>query len=467
MVNIEELQSKLHEVDEKAAILDEKDYKEDQISVKIRCGSGHSVKIRIDKIINKTWICRSCIQQKHTIETFREIAENRNGKCLSEAYVGLNKHLLFECESNHVWKATPNNIKNKNSWCPQCKDLVNQERCRVIFEFLFPSTKFITCCPDFLYVEETKKTLELDGYSDELKLAFEYQGIHHYELMYFDNDDDTRLKHQQEKDKLKVDRCVENGIKLIVISYRDVKFKSDEAVKSLIINALLECNVELEKENLDVLEKANIQQFVKTNNSKVNKYKKEVLNILNKNKGRLENADIKIVHNRLTKFNIICRFGHIFETTRERLMDKRERWCPDCHNARNRKIKVSEENITLTDRSDYRIIDLDKFGKCAIRCVSCQDEQKNIDIDDIPNKCAQTHNEIKESGEIQHTSQPSFQPIKHSKLLRILEKNPGFIQAGDYINAKLRMKLKCPNNHIIDIIPDNISKLTCKKCKKP
>lgn len=458
-MNIQELELELRKNDEKAEIINkEEEVTESQSSIKIQCGNGHKVNVKISKILNNTWVCRNCNQRKHSIQTFHDIAKNRNGKCLSESYLGLNKHLLFECESNHKWEATPNNIKNKNSWCPQCKDLVNQERCRVVFEILFPNTNFITCCPDFLHIEETNKKLELDGYNENLKLAFEYQGIQHYKLMYFDNGDYTRLNHQKEKDKIKVSRCKENGIILIVISYEDVKFKSDVIVKDIIIEELLKNNVELKKENLKNLENTDIQQFVKANNTKINKYKKEVLNIINNNKGKLENNDIQILHNRLTKFNVICRFGHIFETTRERLMDKRNRWCPECNNKRNRKIKISNTNIVLKDISNYRIIELDKFGKCLIQCIYCQNEH-NIDIDDIPNKCGQSHDELKSIN-----TQYTFQPIKHSKLLRILENTPEFSQASDYINAKSRMNLKCQNDHIVSIIPDNISKLVCKEC---
>jgi len=29
-------------------------------------------------------------------------------------------NIQWKCSKNHIWFATPNNVKGKKSWCPKC-----------------------------------------------------------------------------------------------------------------------------------------------------------------------------------------------------------------------------------------------------------------------------------------------------------------------------------------------------------
>jgi hypothetical protein len=93
-----------------------------------------------------------------------------------------------------------------------------EENCRKIFEEL-TGYKFISVRPNFLKNPLTGYNLELDGYCEELKIAWEYQGIQHYEEGYFGND----LKYQQWKDEVKRLLCIREGIILITIPYTERK----------------------------------------------------------------------------------------------------------------------------------------------------------------------------------------------------------------------------------------------------
>jgi hypothetical protein len=74
--------------------------------------------------------------------------------------------------------------------------------------------------PEFLKYKSCSRLLELDGYNIEYKLAFEFQGIQHYEYCkFFHEGNPENLERQKERDEFKRKKCEEIGINLIVIPY--------------------------------------------------------------------------------------------------------------------------------------------------------------------------------------------------------------------------------------------------------
>ena len=95
------------------------------------------------------------------------------------------------------------------------KESKGEKACRVYFEDRF-GKKFIRCRPEWL------DGLELDGYCEELNLAFEYNGGQHYRFTPHFHKGDCKEFHAQVKrdvDKRKV--CAKRDIKLIIVP--DVK----------------------------------------------------------------------------------------------------------------------------------------------------------------------------------------------------------------------------------------------------
>jgi len=136
----------------------------------------------------------------------KALAQKHNGQCLSTIYKNAHSKLKWRCVLGHVWSATPANIK-KGKWCPNCKSGHNEERCRFILEQLTGKT--------FLKVRSVIKG-ELDGYSEDLNLAFEYQGIQHFcEVPFFRQN----LSEIQDNDKFKRSQCKELNLTLIEIPY--------------------------------------------------------------------------------------------------------------------------------------------------------------------------------------------------------------------------------------------------------
>ena len=144
------------------------------------------------------------------LEQCHAIAEIRGGKCLSDKYTGKNVPMKWECSRGHQWIVPFEHIKYDNTWCPNCL-YKNEQECRDIMERLYQKP-FPKCRPSFL------KGLELDGYNEELKIGFEYDGIQHYQPMSCWGGDDA-FRRQKERDFIKQNLCDEHKIGIIRIPY--------------------------------------------------------------------------------------------------------------------------------------------------------------------------------------------------------------------------------------------------------
>lgn len=98
---------------------------------------------------------------------------------------------------------------------------------KVMFETHF-NKPFVKTRPTWFKNPNTNARLELDGYNDNLKIAFEYQGRQHFS-------DNTQFaggyEEQSKRDILKIDLCNKNGVKLYIINqvktYAEDKFIND------------------------------------------------------------------------------------------------------------------------------------------------------------------------------------------------------------------------------------------------
>jgi len=89
------------------------------------CNKNHKWKTKASNIIYSNSWCPYCNKRaKDNIETFKKIAIERGGRCLSDEYVNSKIKLKFICKHNHIWDAIPENIKNEKTWCPYCGDML-------------------------------------------------------------------------------------------------------------------------------------------------------------------------------------------------------------------------------------------------------------------------------------------------------------------------------------------------------
>ena len=93
-----------------------------------------------------------------------------------------------------------------------------EEKCRQIFEQLFKK-EFCKIRPDFLKNDCTNINMEIDGYNDEMKLGFEYQGVQHYKHTPYFHKDIQDFNKQIYRDNLKKEILEKNGIRVIYVPY--------------------------------------------------------------------------------------------------------------------------------------------------------------------------------------------------------------------------------------------------------
>lgn len=99
-------------------------YVTSQDKLEFRCKRGHTWKALPGNILKGHWCSRCSAESanephRHKIETFKEIAKNNGGECLSKFYKNNKTNLHFRCKWGHNFFSTPSNIL-RGSWCPKC-----------------------------------------------------------------------------------------------------------------------------------------------------------------------------------------------------------------------------------------------------------------------------------------------------------------------------------------------------------
>jgi hypothetical protein len=177
------------------------------------CAEGHQWLAKPNNIRYGTW-CPYCRGKRQSVEDLQALAADRGGECLSDQYVGQAKKYRWRCAVNHVWTATANSLRN-GSWCPLCKVSYGEEICRIYLEAVF-ERPFPKARPAFLRAA-SPGALELDGFCEELMIAFEHHGLQHYRRIGRFQPTEIHFEEQLRRDHLKRSACQEAGVRLIEI----------------------------------------------------------------------------------------------------------------------------------------------------------------------------------------------------------------------------------------------------------
>ena len=169
---------------------------------------------------SNSWCPTCAIKNKSTLEECQELAISRGGKCLSTKYINANISMEWKCkeETHPSWLATFSSLKNSKTWCPYCSKSRSEKLCREILKE-YTGLSFASIRPDWLKNDVSGHNLELDGFCEDLRLAFEYQGEQHDKYIPHFHRNEGDFERQQERDKLKLDLCKKHNIDVLIIPH--------------------------------------------------------------------------------------------------------------------------------------------------------------------------------------------------------------------------------------------------------
>lgn len=175
--------------------------------------------------------CRECYKDERTKECINH-AKNKKGEFLSTAYVNRDAKLKWKCdnEDHEPWEATYDGVVRVGTWCPECgKENKSEDKIRKIFEIVFDKP-FPSIRPEWNRNPKTGRKLELDGYNEDLGIAFEHHGPQHYDdkegKRIFKSKDEAYIARQIEKDGVKRIHCNDRNIVLVEIPWNKYFWKS-------------------------------------------------------------------------------------------------------------------------------------------------------------------------------------------------------------------------------------------------
>jgi len=198
---------------------------------------------------------------EYHLNELTKIAESKGGKLISTKYINGRTKLEFEDRNKKRFNSTPNAIK-RGQWSPFENVNLSEEKTRQCIELIFNDT--FPSIWGVIRKSTTNRIMQLDGYNNKLKIAFEYQGEQHYSWQDCRGTTEEKkkqifskvIKNDQEKLKL----CNEKNIHLITIKYFE-KYKEDKQYLIHVIN-------ELKKHNNDIFSK-----YLENIENKINQFK--------------------------------------------------------------------------------------------------------------------------------------------------------------------------------------------------
>jgi len=158
-------------------------------------------------------------RRKYGPQDVDRIAASLGGFVVSAGLpVELESRIEIRCGNGHEFRIRFENLL-RGQWCGTCRrrGKVAEAICRAYFEHFLGAT-FSPAWPDWLRGPKGAK-LELDGYNEERRVAFEYHGQQHFEPMAAFKMDKEEFEARQRYDALKRAACEARGIRLIEIPF--------------------------------------------------------------------------------------------------------------------------------------------------------------------------------------------------------------------------------------------------------
>lgn len=187
------------------------------------CSKGHQTIFSLGSIKNGCYKCyyENRISSIEKVENY--LTENKLPIKLlpQQKWSDSLTKLKFNCNiCNSDFEKIPTCIVYADQGCPKCSKIGRSNSEIYVHEYLekYFSIKFKPNLKPFDWLQYNGNKLELDGFCPEHQIAFEHQGIQHYEYNEFFHDGDIKnFELQQKRDEAKANLCAKKNIKLIII----------------------------------------------------------------------------------------------------------------------------------------------------------------------------------------------------------------------------------------------------------
>jgi hypothetical protein len=178
------------------------------------CKFGHTWESSTTSVEQQSSWCPICSGNRaKSLDDLIELVKARGGSLLSTEYKNVDTKYEYQCSLGHKFSNSYAHVKN-GQWCPTCsKGTKSEEMAREafqqIFQVPFPKTR-----PSWLRNSRGRQ-MELDGYNENLGIAFEYQGIQHFSEGFFGQDLSKRIA----DDEKKLELCKEQNVILMYLTH--------------------------------------------------------------------------------------------------------------------------------------------------------------------------------------------------------------------------------------------------------
>jgi hypothetical protein len=436
--------------------------------ISLKCLKHNKVITKEPQVFLRGNGCDLCVKEESSANlserTFKEIksfVSKLNGKCLSKNYLNNKSKLDFECNAGHQFQKSWSEVKNSLRWCSKCSPnkLIGETIARLILEHLLKIN-----LPS-LYIKEMDG-LQLDGYNESHKIAFEYQGYQHFTENSHFHQSNKRFEEQLKRDQYKKALCKQNGIILIeIFEFKTIRSGRIKLFFEQVKEKLSELNIVYNDEpfNLDMSE------LYRGKRSELYELAKEVV--------EKNNCKIQEFIGSESKHSYFCANGHEITNRTLDVIIKSNASCPHCESERrfeelkniieskggkildrNLKTKGLSENYNWICNQGHQCISKGQYLYDGLWCRTCQIENKKVKL---PPSVIQQLVKDATSGQFYQKDIPNKYGIGAAVYRRIIKDLK--IQTN-YLPQDRTIQTKRTNGRVVQISPDNFQIIKIFDC---
>ncbi len=436
--------------------------------ISLKCFKHNKIITKEPQVFLRGSGCNLCAKEEasanlseRTLNEIISFVSKLNGKCLSKTYLNNESKLDFECNSGHKFQKSWSEVKNSLRWCSKCSPnkLIGETIARLMLEHLLKIN-----LPS-LYIKEMDG-LQLDGYNETYKIAFEYQGYQHFTDNSHFHQSNKRFEEQLKRDQYKKALCKQNGIILIeIFEFKTIRLGRIKLFFEQVKEKLRELNIAYNNEPFDL----DMIELYRGKKSELYELAKEVV--------EKNNYKIQDFIGSESKHIYFCAKGHEITNRTLGVIIKSNASCPHCESERrfeelkniieskggrilerNLKTKGLSENYNWICDQGHHCISKGQYLYDGLWCRTCQIENKKVKL---PPSVIQQLVKDATSGQFYQKDIPNKYGIGVAVYRRFIKDLN--IQTN-YLPQDRTIQIKRTKGRIVQISPDNFQIIKIFDC---